>query len=312
MSTEQATPLTALWRHKRLTAVLVLVAVAAGVGLGLTRPTLYTAEARLAVGGNAGLAAESVPGFALATQQLAANYARYVNNAQQQSALESQLGIRSGTVEDVSASPIPESNVVRLEVTARTAAAARVAVGATTDSLLEQVNDTTRVTSAADDTLSQYTDISNQVAAAQQTVDAAQAALGTAQGTGQGDVPQLRQASADAAAQLAILQVQQQAIGQKYRNQISELSQGAANLIVVQKPAVTGDDQLSRLSQYGLAGLVAGLLLALLVSVLREGRSARPRVVPEDELGPALGHEERRVMAHPVGGAPADAGERVQ
>ncbi|MGY1636659.1 hypothetical protein ACI78V_08385 [Geodermatophilus sp. SYSU D00742] len=313
MSTERATPLAAVRRHKKMAALLALIGVVAGLGLALTRPTHYTAEARLAVGGNAGLAAEAVPGFALAAQQLAANYARYVNNAQEQTALEFPLGVRAGTVEQVSASPIPQSNVVRVEAVARTSAAARAAVAATSESLMEQVNDTTSASSAADATLDQYTEISNQVAAAQQASDAAQAALGQAQGAGSADVQQLGQAAADAAAQLAILQVQQQALGQKYRNQISEMSQGAANLMLVQEPAVTGDDRVAQLGRFGVAGLAAGLLAALVTSVLRERRrTARTAVAADDLPTPPVDADELRPAERRLSGSAAGAGERAR
>ena len=102
----------ALRRHKWLTALLVLIGIAGGIGLAMVRPTIYTAETRLAVaGGN--LTAEAVPGFALASQQMAANYARYVDNAEEQGALESKLGVRPQTVTEVVASPIPNSNVLQ-------------------------------------------------------------------------------------------------------------------------------------------------------------------------------------------------------
>lgn len=282
MSNERLSPIRAMRRHVTITVLLVLVGAAAGVGLALLRPTVYTAEARLAVGGNAGLAAEAVPGYALASQQLAANYARYVNNAQGQASLEKQLGIRPGIVQTVSASPIPESNIVRIEVTARLAGTAKDAASAVATSLVQQVNDTSRTSSAAEATLAEYTKISGQVAVAQQASDAAKAALARAVAAGTADAEPLAKASTDAAAQLAILGVQQEALADKYRNQVSSLSSGAANLISVEDPAVTGDSRAATMQQFGLAGVVVGFLVALLVAVglERRGAAARNRLAP--------------------------------
>lgn len=287
MPMERLSPMDAVRRHLALSAALVVAAVVLGLGAGLVRPTVYTAEARLAVGGNAGLSAQAVPGFALASQQLAANYARYVNNAQGQSALEAQLGIRPGIVQQVSASPIPESNVVRVEVVARVATTARDAVRTIADSLMKQVNDTKSGTSAATETLAEFRSVSNQVALAQQASDSAKYALTQALGRGGAGVPELSKAAAEASANLAILQVQQTALGQKYASQVSALSQGAADLQLVENPIVTGNNRVSELGQFGLGGLVAGFLLALLVSIGLERREARRGLVPSPEAGPA-------------------------
>jgi uncharacterized protein involved in exopolysaccharide biosynthesis len=282
--------------HKRLTVVLALCALAAGLGLALMRPTIYTAEARLAVGGNGGLAAESVPGYALASQQLAANYARYVNDAQGQSVLGTDLGSRPGGVLKVSASPIPESNIVRVEVTSPVGSTARDAADAIATSLMRQVNDTSANSRAADETLSQFTAVSAKVAEAEQASDAAKAAVERARSNPGADVSQLSQQAAAAASQLAILGVQQEALGQKYRNQISSLSAGAANLVVVEKASVTGDDRVSQLGQFGLGGLVAGFLLALGISVVLERRRGSGAVRGADGEVP-IGEADARAVS---------------
>jgi capsular polysaccharide biosynthesis protein len=272
MNSEKVSALASVRRHVVLTIALVAVGIAGGVGGVLLHPAVYTAEARLAVGGSSGLAAEAVPGYALASQQLAANYARYVNNAQGESDLEKQLGVPAGRIRQVSASPIPESNVVRIEVTSQMARTASDAASAVANSLMQQVNDTSANRAAADATLSAFTKISAQVAAAQQASDLAKAALNRAAGEPGADLAQLSQQAAATASQLAILQVQQDALGEKYRQQVSSLNQGAANLVVIENAVVTGDDRASQMGQFGLAGLVGGFLLALLLSVLLERR----------------------------------------
>jgi hypothetical protein len=305
MSTERLSALATLRRHRLASAVVVLLAVAAGIVAALVRPAIYTAEARVAVAGNT-LSAQAVPGFALASQELAADYARYVNDAQEQSDLAARLGVRADTVEEVSASPIPDSSVVRIEVTALDAGTATRAAATVTDALLRQVNDSESATEEAAATLAQYTDMADQVAAAQQAADAAEAAAANpAPGA---DLQQLRQAAAETKSQLAILQVQQEALGQKYRSQVSSNTDDAAGLTLVQEAAVAGDDRLAHVQQFGLAGLVAGALLALLLArLLERRRSAR---VPAAAQHGAWDTDSgvARAAQRPVNGSAAVAG----
>jgi uncharacterized protein involved in exopolysaccharide biosynthesis len=146
------------------------------------------------------------------------------------------------------------------------------------------------VNTKADDLLKQYTDISNKVAAAQQASDAAQNAVDTV--TGQSvphperasQLPKLRQAAAEAAAQLAILQVQQQALGDKYRSIISDNSGISTQLAVVENAVSTGSNRTTRAEQWGLGGLAAGCVLALVLATVLERRPGsvreRPHPVP--------------------------------
>jgi hypothetical protein len=275
MPTERVVALSAMWRHKKLSALIIALGVILGLGLALVWPTNYTAETRLAVGGTS-LAATAVPGFALASQELAANYARYVNNAQEQSDLESTLGVREGTVQEVLASPIPASNVVRVEVVASDAAAATRAAAAVAESLVRQVNASTDAEDEADVTLEQYTDITNQVAAAEQASDAAAEAVKQASVQSGADVAALREQATQRAAELDILTVQQQALGQKYRAQVEATSAHAADLTVVEQAVYTGSNRLPNLERFGLAGAVLGAAIALALSVVLERRGTAP------------------------------------
>lgn len=269
--------LTAIRRHVLLTLVIMVLCVGAAIGLAAVQQTSYTAEARLAVG-DSSLSAQSVPGFALASQELAANYARYVNTATEQPGLDSDLGLAAGSVQKVSASPIPTSNVVRIEVTADSPKAAVAAASRVSDQLVQQVNDASDQDEATTQALSAYSDISNQVAAASQAADAAQTAVArVVAGEATGDLAALRQTAAQAAAQLSILQVQQEALGERYRNLVSGSDQAGGQLSVIQPAELVADDNGTRLQQYGLAGFGGGLVIAFaLTSALeRRGWSAR-------------------------------------
>ena len=308
MSKEHVPPMIALRRHKPMAVLAVLTAAAIGAGSALLVPTDYLAETRLAVGGN-DLAAQAVPGFALASQEMAANYARYVNNAQEQSALESDLGIRAGAVEEVSASPIPQSNVVRIEVTARTPEAAVSAAAAVAKSLMDRVNDHSAADDEAAATLAEHADLSDQVADAQQASAAAEDAVNDAEPGA--DLTQLREAAASAAAHVAVLKVQQEALGQKYRSQIAATAESAANLGVVQDAAVSQDNLLARLQQFGLAGAALGAVLALRFAVrLERRRTVQPGESGEDPTADEDGGR-NRLPDRSLNGSVAVIGERV-
>ncbi len=74
----ERTPLQATARRWPTTLLLVVLGTALGVVAASEKPTTYTAETRMAVGG-ADIKAQAVPGFALASSEIAANYARFVS-----------------------------------------------------------------------------------------------------------------------------------------------------------------------------------------------------------------------------------------
>jgi hypothetical protein len=206
---------------------------------------------------------------------MASNYARYVDNAEEQGALESKLGVRPGTVVTVSASPIPNSNVIRIEVTGQDREVVTAAVATVARSLIQKVQDSVGASAAsAAATLQQFTDLSKQVSAQQLAFDSATTALRTA-GPSAPNLTELQQAASAAATQLSILKVQQDALAQKYRSEVSSGTANAITLTVVEDAVVTGDDRVARFQQFGLAGAVVGALVALLLAVARERVVAR-------------------------------------
>ncbi len=291
---QPVTPLEAVRSHLALCAVLVFVCIAAAVGYGLAQPGVYQAESRLAVEG-ASLSAQAVPGFALASQELAANYARYVNNAEEQLSLESDIGAPEDSVVEVTASPIPESNVVRIEASALSPETAVEAAEYLADDLRRTVNESSVRNEAANEALAAYTDISGQVASAEQARNAAQNAVDrVVAGVEEGNLGALRQAAAAAAAQLAILEIQQTALGERYRALVAENVGTASQLTVVQEAVSTGGDLAARLQRYGVAGAAVGGLLAVVASTLLERRrvtrratdTTAPRVSPASTSSP--------------------------
>ncbi len=106
-------------------AVVVLAATAGGAYAGMRLlGTTVTAESRLVVGDQS-VRAQSVPGYALATQQLAATYARLIGSAPD---------------DTVTASPIPDSAIIRVQAQAADPAAAVDAADAAAADLIRVAN----------------------------------------------------------------------------------------------------------------------------------------------------------------------------
>lgn len=298
-------PLAALRRHVGVSILVVLLCIGILLTYVIQQPRTYGAEARVAVTGN-GLSSDALGAFPLASQELAANYARYVNNAEAQSALEEEMGVPAGVVDRVSASPIPESNVVRIEVRATDEAIAVSAAQRIADSLITLVNDTSTRDADTADALAQYTEFSNQVAAAEQAADAAQLAVDEALGRASSGFPRpgddigvLRTSAAEADAQLAILNVQMQALGDRYRSLVTQVTT-PANLQVVEPAASTGDDLVVQTSRFGLVGLVIGGGLAAALALFLEARRRR-QLGPSSAPTPA--NESGRSLARSGAGA---------
>ncbi|MGY1604684.1 hypothetical protein [Geodermatophilus sp. SYSU D00815] len=302
VAARKPTPMTALRRHVVVSLVLVLACTVVAFYVGKERPRVYTAEARLAVSGR-GLTSDNVASFPLASSELAADYARYVNNAQEQRNLEETLKVEVGSIKDVTASPIPDSNVVRIEVTAAEPGIAVQAAQNIADGLVTTINDTTAHDELTATTLQQYTDVSNQLATAQQASAAAQLALDTARGRASSGFPRagddlnaLQAAAAAAAAQVQLLTVQADALGQKYQNLVSTVGT-PATLQVIQPAARQGDDFVATAGRFTLAGLAAGILLALGVATLLERRRAHRQAAGGKQAAPTT--------AEPATGQPA-------
>lgn len=286
-SATPSTPLNALARRWWLALLLVVVGGGAGAVFGGLQAPTYTGEARVAVGSES-LDARIVAGYSLAATQLASDIARYVNDAQAQAALAPVLGDAARDVSTVAASPIADSSVVRIEVQATTRKAAVDGAQAVAQQLADQVNATT--TESADTLLQQYTQLSTQVATAQQTASDAQGALASAIAGEQAQpvVDAARTAVEQANSALAVLEVQQQALSQRYRSAVTN-TPAAAGLRVVQTGQLAGDDRGSHVQKFGLAGAVLGLLVALLVAVVLDRRRVSRTSTPDtDPAAPAV------------------------
>jgi hypothetical protein len=251
--------------------VLPVLGLLAGLGWFLVTPSSYTAESRLAVGEQT-VSTIQIPGYVKATEELASNYARYVEDTP-----DIRDGLPDGGrgVSDISASPIPDSSVIRVEVVAATESAAVRGVNAVSQQLLDRV-----ATSGDDLDAAQqaFSDAYLAYSTAQAAADAAQGNVRalTADPRTDPSVLQAATTAADqAAAQAALLDLRQQALGATYRSAFADAAEAPTLSTIVAASTATADSA-SRLQRNLVIGLLAGAVLAAASVYLRRRHDAAP------------------------------------
>jgi uncharacterized protein involved in exopolysaccharide biosynthesis len=250
-------PLTAWRRHWVLGVVAALLGAALGAAAAFVAPVTYTAEARVAVG-SGDLTSGAIAGFPVAASQLASNYARYVNNR----------GVAGTDVPDnvtLSASQIPESNVIRVEAESADPAAAQAAANSAAQALVDAVNGSGKAT-----TDEVYAASQTELAAAQHDLDNL---LGK-DNPSKADVKDARASVTEAATKAADTGARANAIKQRYTNLVAGTST-AANLLLIRTADALESNRTSMLARLGLAGLAVGAALGLVAAVVLERRRSR-------------------------------------
>jgi len=290
-------PLRSAARHWISTILLAALGLGLGAAYGYSRPDITTAEARVGVG-TGSLAAYQVAGFASASVALASNYARYVGLEQFRPQIEKAVGADAAShVTSVTGSPVPDSNVIRLEVSADKSGVARPVVDVVANSLIAQVKAAAGPETPAT-VLAQYASLSNQVAAQQAVQERAETAYAKARNAAGASpasstaTPSAAEKAADTAAaaevaaktKVATLTIQRDAIRAKYNDLVTAPS-SQSQLRSVQRGAVTGTTRRSAVERYGLAGLVAGLVVALALNTARDRRRVSAAAQPAGTTG---------------------------
>lgn len=234
------------------------------------RPAVHTAEARLAVGAGQ-MTALNIPGFPTASEQMASNYARWVNHQGVQGEL-----VPDGTL-GVAASPIVESNVILIEAFAHDPDTAVEAAAAMATALKDAVN---QVSDENDPEvlMAQITATMEPLLAARQEALRAQ---GTFEASQEEGVPQVEEdrrfaAYVEAESALTELQLEYDSMRDRYRN-LSASRSTEAQLIDTLPATAIGDDRTSVLQRNALLGILAGVMLSGAAVYFLERRPPRPR-----------------------------------
>lgn len=274
---EAPTPLRSVGRHWIIASLLTVLGLAAGLAYASTKPEITTAEARLIVGSQ-NLKDYQVPGYAYAATQLAGTYSHFVGLPQARAALNKGLGRRAGEIISVSGSPVPETGLVSVEVQATSRQAALSGATLAASQLKAQANAPTDANANADNYFAAYNKVSAQLAELQSAQDADRLSLTRADTlpsqASQG--PRLRSAIQNRSVQISAVQLQQSTLKSQYSDAITNQPL-AAGLKDVQSATVIGNNRRSTFGRYGIAGLVAGFLLAVVVAVGLDRRVGRRR-----------------------------------
>lgn len=257
-------------RHWILIAVVIGVFVVAALLVSLLRPPVHVAEARLAVGAGQ-MTALNIPGFPTASEQMASNYARWVGHQGAQG-----VGLPEGTL-SLTASPIVESNVLRIEATSRDPETAQEAVSQAAEQLEEAVN-----------AVREENDRSALVARIQDSIGPIMLARERSDQSGEDyreaieqapdvEVERLFEEYVDAQQELVALELERDGWRDRYRN-LTATRSTEAELVTVLPAQVVGNDRMEVTQRNVLLALMAGLVLAGGTVHLLEHRARRARV----------------------------------
>lgn len=257
-------PLTSVLRHPFLVGTCLVLGLLLGLGAAWMLPKTYTAETRVAVV-PANNNAYTIAGYPVGARELAADYSRWVQNR------ATDGSWAPDGVTGVSASPIPDSAVIRIETEGTDQDSATKGATQVGETLMRTVKDA----GAQHDPQSAYKEYqawTPKTAEARAAVADAERAYGRATGEAARDTA--GDALAKAQAALAEAQLQQDAAGDLYRKLFVDAA-GNSTLEVVAPAAGHGDPLRGAMMRYGLVGLGAGGLLGLLLAVLADRRRLR-------------------------------------
>ena len=232
------------------------------------RKPVYTAEARLAVG-RIDVSTQSIPGFATASQLLADSYSRAIVATKVIDPAAQKTGLPATKVADeLTASPIPESGIIRVEAKSSDPAESIGVVNAGADSLTAYVKTLNRDNPDAGRMLASYREASRKHARAV----AARVRLSRAPAHGKKRATPAQFAKADAAASAA--QLEQNTYADLYR--ATQSGQAAPNTLqILAYASRASSDRNEFLQRAAFGGAVGGMLVALAVALLLANRRAR-------------------------------------
>jgi uncharacterized protein involved in exopolysaccharide biosynthesis len=260
-------PLESIVMRPRLFVLPIIVLVTIALLVGFLRPPVYSATSQLIVG-SVVRDFQTTDGQVLAIQQLGDIYSRLAGSTAHMEKVDAALG---ETVPNsaISASPIPDSALVRLDATGSSQEEATARGDAGAQQLVAYVEQLrSEATANAEALLSQINAASVEFAAAT-TAQAAAAAVVTNGTSANPAAAQQALQQADAAVTTANLKLE--TLKSNY-TKIQQQNSGGISLSVFSPATPTGSDRKSMLQIYGIGALVLGALLGMALATLSANR----------------------------------------
>jgi capsular polysaccharide biosynthesis protein len=258
-------PVPAILRHPLLALLIVVACTAAGVAAGLERTPQYTAEARLSVG-NIDVQSQALPGYVSAVQSLAGSYSRAIDSPEVVDPVAEELGLgRAEVARHISASPVPESSVIRVTAIGTDEQDTTELANAAAASLREYVRDLDSGPDSSEGLLREYRRAKLEAERTGRIRDNREEEAGLG-----GSSEALREAQADFSA----ADLRARSLAAQYQQSL-EQSPPANFIKSLTDASSAADDRISALQLRALTGFVAGLVLAAAIVTALANRRRR-------------------------------------
>ncbi len=259
---------TALRRHPLIVIVTLLLFVGAAAAAGFIRKPVWTAAAKLSVGGINLSAAGALSGYSQATQALASAYARAIDATAVVVPAARITHLPATTVQDrLSATPVALSPVFIVNGTGPTAQDAITLTNAGSNALITYITGLNRSTTDASRLFGQLGTASHQFENARRVSRKLQTAALSAKKVSPAD----SNALVDAATNLDLAGAKLAAVRQTYVQSLTGQSSTSTAELLSAAGAATSD-RLSKLEILLFVGVIAGLVVGSALAILRERR----------------------------------------
>lgn len=257
-------------RHWRLVSGTTVAVVVFSLLLGMSRPAVYTAEARLNVG-RLDVSTQAIPGFVSSVQALAATYSRLVDAEDVVKATARATGVPPADIAgSLTASPIADSPLFRLEATAPSAQDAIERANAAAKALAAYVASLNTENPDSERILDQFRTASRALARAESQLESAKRALAN------NPTAETRAAVNRARVEVDAARLQTTTFSNLYQQ--SQQGSISANVVTIFNPAsVAASDRGSALQRFLFVGVVAGLLISIALATVIENLPHRAR-----------------------------------
>jgi hypothetical protein len=264
----EAPVLAAVRRHWFVALLPVVVLVAAAVALGLKRPARYDSTAVLSVGHVYVSTPSGIPSIIDATQALAATYSRAIHAGDVVADTRRRLGEGSSVAGSISATPIPDSPLIKVSSQSTTERGAVALANASGAALASYVNHQVRDNDASAALSQSYRAAALRYRQAKETSDRLRRRYARVQTRAN----KLARDQALAATDTA--QLRREALQASYQQAV----QGGTSSVTVDvfsRAAGAASDRRSKLQILVFVGLLGGIAAGVALALMRTARDIR-------------------------------------